>query len=116
MVALIAALVLTAPPRAVLSTPTGTVPLVMSSWCWNAHCGAPFSSAKKTATATRGGTVSVGLGFTPRHVRVAIAGRQVAAVTRGRVVSWAASRGGGVTVHATGPRGWVTYVGRLKVS
>jgi len=60
--------------------------------------------------------VSVGLGFAPRHVRVAIAGKQVTAVAHGRVISWAASRGGGVTVHATGPRGWVTYVGRLKVS
>ena len=116
MVALIAALVLTGPPRAVLSTPTGTVPLVISSWCWNARCGAPFSSSKKTATAARGSTVSVGLGFVPRHVRVAIAGKQVAVVARGRVISWAAARGGGVTVHATSPRGWVTYVGRLKVS
>ena len=116
VVALIAALVLVGPPRAVLSTPSGTVPLVMSSWCWNAHCGAPFSSAKKTAAAAHGSTVSVGLGFVPRHVRVAIAGRQVAVVTRGRIVSWAAARGGGVTVHATGPHGWVTYVGRLRVS
>ena len=60
--------------------------------------------------------MSVGLAFVPRHVRVAIAGKQVAVVTHGRVVSWAAERGGGVTVHATSPRGWVTYVGRLKVS
>ena len=60
--------------------------------------------------------MSVGLGFAPRHVRVAIAGKQVTAVAHGRVISWAASRGGGVTVHATGPRGWVTYVARLKVS
>ena len=29
--------------------------------------------------------------------------------THGREVSWAATRGGGLTVHATGPRGWVTY-------
>jgi hypothetical protein len=116
VVALVAALVLAGPPRAFLSTPSGTVPLVMSSWCWNAHCGAPFSGAKKTATAVRGSTVSVGLGFVPRHVRVAIAGKQVAVVTRGRVVSWAASRGGGVTMHATSARGWITYVGRLKVS
>jgi len=47
---------------------------------------------------------------------VAIAGKQVAVVTRGRAVSWPAGRGGGVTVHASGPHGWVTYVGRLKVS
>jgi hypothetical protein len=116
VVALVAALVLAGPPRAVLSTPSQTVPLVMSSWCWNGRCGAPFSTAKKTATATRGSSVSVGLGFVPRHARVAIAGKQVPVVTRGRVVSWAASRGGGVTVHVSGPRGWVTYVGRLKVS
>jgi hypothetical protein len=116
VVALIAALVLAGPPRASLSTSAGTVPLVLSSWCWNAQCGAPFSSARKAATAARGATVSVGLGFAPRHVRVAIAGKQVTAVLHGRVISWAASRGGGVTVHATGPRGWVTYVGRLKVS
>ena len=116
MVALVAALVLAGPPRATLSTPVASVPLVMSSWCWNARCGAPFSSAKKTASAARGATVSVGLGFVPRHVRVAIAGRQVSVVTRGRVVSWAAARGGGVTVHVTSPRGWVTYVGRLKVA
>jgi hypothetical protein len=92
------------------------VPLVQSSWCWNARCGAPFSSAKKTAKAARGATVSIGLAFVPRHVRVAIAGRQVSVVTHGRVVSWAAARGGGVTVHATSARGWVTYVGRLKVA
>src|SRR5690348_18422004 len=116
VVALIAALVLTGPPGASISTAAGTAPLVMSSWCWNAHCGAPFTTAKKTATAARGATVSVGLGFTPRHVRVAIAGKQVSVVTRGRIVSWAAGRGGGVPVHVTGPHGWVTYVGRLKVA
>lgn len=116
VVALIAALVLAGPPRATLSTAAGTVPIVQSSWCWNGHCGAPFSTAKKTARAARGGTVSVGLAFVPRHVRVAIAGRQVAVVTRGRIVSWAAGRGGGVTVHATSAHGWVTYVGRLKVA
>lgn len=116
MVALIAALVLAGPPRATLTTASGTVPLVMSSWCWNARCGAPFTAAKKTATASHGGLVSVRLGFVPRHVRVAIAGRQIAATSSGSAISWAAARGGGVTVHATGPHGWVTYVGRLKVS
>ena len=116
MVALIAALVLAGPPRATVSTSAGTVPLVMSSWCWNARCGAPFNTATKTAAATRGSLVSVRLAFVPRHVRVAIAGRQVAVTSSGRAISWPAARGGGVTVHATGPHGWVTYVGRLKVS
>jgi hypothetical protein len=116
VVALVAAVALAGPPKATLSTPSATVPLVLSSWCWNAHCGAPFSSSKKTASAARGSTVSVRLAFVPRHARVAIAGRQVTVTTSGRLVTWAAARGGGVTVHATGPRGWVTYVGRLKVS
>jgi hypothetical protein len=115
VVALVAALVLAGPPRATLSTASGTVPLVQSSWCWNARCGAPFSTAKKTARAARGATVSVGLSFVPRPVRVAIAGKPVSVAMHGRIVSWAAARGGGVTVHATSPRGWVTYVGRLKV-
>ena len=116
MVALIAAVVLAAPPKATLSTTSATAPLVLSSWCWNAQCGAPFSSSKKTVIAARGSTVYVRLGFVPRHLRVAIAGKQVAVSRSGRVVIWAAARGGGVTVHATGPRGWATYGARLKVS
>jgi hypothetical protein len=116
VVALIAALVLAGPPRATLATATVTAPLVMSSWCWNAHCGAPFSAAKKTAVVSRGSLVTVRLAFVPKHVRVAIAGKQVAVTSSGGAVSWPAARGGGVTVHATGPHGWVTYVGRLKVT
>jgi hypothetical protein len=116
VVALIAALMLAGPPKATLATTSGTVPLALSSWCWNTRCGAPFAATKKTARASRGSAVSIRLAFVPRHVRVAIAGKQVAAATSGRSVGWPASRGGGVTVHATGPHGWVTYVGRLKVS
>jgi hypothetical protein len=116
VVALIAALAFAGPPKATLSTASATVPLVLSSWCWSGRCGAPFAPAKKTATAARGSLVTVRLAFTPRHVRVAIAGRQVTVSISGRAVSWQAARGGGVTVHATSPRGWVTYVGRLKVS
>lgn len=116
MVALIAALALAAPPKATLGTASASVPLTISSWCWNARCGAPFAATKRVALASRGSLVFVRLGFLPRHVRVAIAGKQVAAARSGRVVSWSAARGGGVTVHATGPRGWVTYVGRLKVT
>jgi hypothetical protein len=45
VVALIAALVLAGPPRATLTTASGTVSLVISSWCWNTRCGAPFTTA-----------------------------------------------------------------------
>ena len=116
MVALIVALAFAGPPKATLSTASATVPLALSSWCWSGRCGAPFAPTKKAATAARGSLVTVRLAFTPRHVRVAIAGKQVVATTSGRLVSWQAARGGGVTLHATSPRGWVTYVGRLKVS
>jgi len=116
VVALIAALVLAGPPKATLSTPSATVPLNLSSWCWNSRCGAPFTATKRTASAARGSLVTVRLAFTPRHVRVAIAGKQVEVAVSGRAVSWSAARGGGVTVHATSPRGWITYVGRLKLS
>jgi hypothetical protein len=116
VVALIATLLLAGPPKATLATAAGTVPLALSSWCWNTHCGAPFAATRKTAVASRGSAVSVRFAFVPRHVRVAIAGKQVAATTSGRSVTWGASRGGGVTVHATGPHGWVTYVGHLKIS
>jgi hypothetical protein len=116
VVALLVALALVAPPKATLSTTHATVPLVLSSWCWNRHCVAPFSSAKKTASAAQGSTVFVRLTFAPKHVRVAIAGRQVTVTTNGTLVTWPASRGGGVTVHASSSHGWVTYVGHLKVS
>jgi hypothetical protein len=115
VVALVAALALAAPPKATLTTSSGTVPLTVSSWCWNAKCGAPFAASKRTALAARGSLVSVQLGFVPRHARVAIAGKQVKVSSSGRAISWPAARGGGLTVHVTSPRGWVTYVGRLKV-
>jgi len=115
VVALIAVLALAGPPKATISTTSSTVPLALSSWCWSSRCGAPFAPTKKTAAAVRGSVITVRLAFAPRHVRVAIAGKQVAVTTNGRLVSWQAARGGGITVHATGPRGWVTYVGRLKV-
>jgi hypothetical protein len=115
VVALVAALALAAPPKATLTTSSGTVPLTVSSWCWNAKCGAPFAASKRTALAARGSLVSVQLEFVPRHARVAIAGKQVKVTSSGRAISWPAARGGGLTVHVTSPRGWVTYVGRLKV-
>jgi hypothetical protein len=108
VVALVAALALAAPPKATLTTSSGTVPLTVSSWCWNAKCGAPFAASKRTALAARGSLVSVQLGFVPRPARVAIAGKQVKVSSSGRAISWPAARGGGLTVHVTIPRGGVT--------
>jgi hypothetical protein len=33
----------------------------------------------------------------------------------GSELSWRVTRGGGLTLHVTGPRGWVTYVGRIAI-
>jgi hypothetical protein len=44
-----------------------------------------------------------------------MAGTPVAVATRGGVLSWRVTRGGGVTLNVTGPKGWVTYVGRVRI-
>lgn len=115
MVALLIALVLAGPPKASLATGSAQVPLAISSWCWGARCGAPIAASPKPAVAARGSLVTVELAFVPRQVRVAVAGLPIAVTTRGRLVSWPARRGGGVTVRVTSARGWVTYVGRLRL-
>ena len=118
VVALIAALVLAGPPRATLSTAAGTVPLVHVVVVLERALRCPVLDGEEDGDGRAGSDwCRSGSAF----VAEARAGRdrgrsRSPSSTRGRVVSWAAARGGGVTVHATGPRGWVTYVGRLKVS
>jgi hypothetical protein len=108
-------LVAAGPPRAWLTTDAAHVPLAISSWCWGTRCGAPIAASTKVAPAPRGTLVRVDFGFVPTHAYVAIAGRRVIALTHGRELSWRAARGGGVTIRVTGGRGWVTYVGRIKL-
>jgi hypothetical protein len=115
VVALLVAVALAGPPKAKLVTGSGRSPLAISSWCWAARCGAPIAASTKAAVAVRGSLVSVDLAFVPTHARVAIAGQTVPATVHGRVLSWRATRAGGLTVHVTSPRGWVTYVGRLRL-
>jgi hypothetical protein len=55
------------------------------------------------------------LAFTPTRARLAVAGTPVAVSTHGGVLSWRAEHGGGVTLHVTGPHGWITYVGRIRL-
>jgi hypothetical protein len=115
MVALVAALVLAGPPRATIASGTVSVPLTVSSWCWRGHCGAPFSASSKTLVAAPGGLVSVQLAFVPKRVVLSVGGRSVALAVHGRILSWTARRGGGLTLRAVGSRGFVAYVGRLRV-
>ena len=115
MVALLIGLVLAGPPKATLTTGTGQFPLAISSWCWGVKCGAPIAASRKVATAHRGSLVTVEFAFVPKAVSVAVAGKRVTVVTHGYTASWRVQWGGGLTVHVTGGRGWVTYVGRLRL-
>ena len=103
------------PPAAYLNTGSAQVPLAISSWCWGARCGAPISASRRTAVAARGALVRVQLKFEPRRARIAVAGAPATVSTHGTELSFTARRSGGLTVSVTGARGWVTYVGRLRV-
>jgi hypothetical protein len=103
------------PPAAYLDTGSARVPLALSSWCWGPRCGAPISASKRVAVVKRGARLRVELAFVPSRTRLAIAGTPVAVATHGGELSWRAIRGGGLTLRATGPRGWVTYVGRVAI-
>jgi hypothetical protein len=115
VVTVLLALALASPPRATLSTGAAAFPLAVSSWCWAAHCGAPIAASTRTAVVSRGGLVRVDLSFVPSHVAVAVAGRPVAVSTSGHEVSWHAGVGGGLSLDATGAKGWVIYVARLRL-
>ena len=117
MLTAVVALVLAAsgPPRAWLTTDTAHVPLAISSWCWGTKCGAPIGASSKVAAAPRGSVVRVDLGFVVTSARVAIAGRAIPVERHGKSLTWRAGRGGGLTIRVTGGRGWVTYVGRIRL-
>ncbi len=103
------------PPGAYVSTATGHVPLAISSWCWGQRCGAPIGSSKKAAVVRRGTTVKAELGFSPTKISLAVVGHPVVTTTHGHEVTWRATRAGGISLRATGPRGWVIYVGRVAL-
>jgi hypothetical protein len=103
------------PPAAYLVTGRGRVPLAISSWCWAARCGAPIAASRRVAVAPRGTTVRIQLAFAPTQVRLEIGGVAVKPSLRGVDLTWRVNRGGGISLTATGVRGFVTYVGRLAV-
>jgi hypothetical protein len=55
------------------------------------------------------------LGFVPSRASVAVAGVREPATTRGREIAWPATHAGGMTINVRSPKGWVIYVGRLKL-
>ena len=116
MVALIALVgVFAWPPAAYVDTGARHVPLAVSSWCSGLRCGAPIAASQRTAVVRKGAVVHVVFRFDPTDVRVWIGAGRARATAHGHGVSWRATRAGGITVRAFSPRGWVTYVGRLRV-
>jgi hypothetical protein len=103
------------PPAAYLQAGPTRVPLAISSWCWGARCGAPISASTKVARVTKGSTIQVQLAFVPTRTRLAVAGVPVVFSRHGTVLSWRATRSGGLSLNVTGTHGWVTYVGRIAV-
>jgi hypothetical protein len=104
-----------APPAAYVDTGTAHVPLGITSWCWDARCGAPLGSTGKRVVVSRGTRVRVELKFEPVDATVNVAGGAAKPTTHGREVSWTATRGGGLTVYVKYARGWVIYSARLAL-
>ena len=108
-------LVAAAPPAAYVDTGSAHVPLAITSWCWDRRCGAPLGSTGKRVLVSRGAPVRVELTFEPIEATVHVGGGAAKPTTRGREVSWTATRGGGMTVYVKYQRGWVIYSGRLAL-
>ena len=104
-----------APPAAYVDTGSAHVPLGITSWCWDARCGAPLGSTGRRVLVTRGTPVRVELKFEPVAVTVNVAGARVKPATHGREVTWTATRAGGLTVNVKYLRGWVIYTARLAL-
>jgi len=108
-------LVAAAPPAAYVDTGTAHVPLGITSWCWDARCGAPLGSTGKRVLVARGAPVRVELKFAPVEATVNVAGGAARLTTHGREVSWTATRGGGLSLYVKYTRGWVIYSARLAL-
>jgi hypothetical protein len=116
LVAAVLALALIRPPAAYVDTGAAHVPLAISSWCWAARCSAPIAATQKVARVRRGAIVRIHLGFVPTQTVLAVGGARVKPTISGSELSWRASRGGGLSLTATGVRGFVTYVGRVALA
>ena len=102
-----------APPAAYVNTGSAHVPLAITSWCWDARCGAPLGPTTRRAFVHRGATVRLEVQFDALDANVSVGGAPARATTRGREVTWTASRTGGLTAYVKYRRGWVIYTARL---
>ena len=114
MLALVALLFAAAsPPPAYVDTGTAHVPLAITSWCWDARCGAPLGHTERQVVVSRGTPVKVELKFDAVDATVNVSGGRTTSTTRGREVIWTPTRGGGLTVNVHYKRGWVIYTAQL---
>jgi len=111
LVALLIAAV--APPAAYVDTGSAHVPLAITSWCWDAHCGAPLGPSSRRAFVRRGATLRLEVKFDALDANVSVGGAPVRASARGREVTWTATHTGGLTAYVKYRRGWVIYTARL---
>ena len=102
-----------APPGAYVDTGSAHVPLAITSWCWDARCGAPLGPSMRRAFVRRGATVRLEVQFEAVDANVSVGGASAHATARGREVTWTATRTGGLTAYVKYGRGWVIYSGRL---
>jgi len=115
LAALLVAVAPAAPPVAYVETGTTRVPLAITSWCWDARCGAPLAQAVRRVTLARGAAVRVELKLNALEATVTVGGTPARATLRGREVSFAAGRSGGISALVRYRRGWVVYTARLAV-
>ena len=110
---LLALLIAATPPPAYVDTGSAHVPLAITSWCWDMRCGAPLGPSSRRALVHRGATVRLEVKFDALDANVSVGGMSAHAVAEGRVVSWKATRAGGLTAYVKYRRGWVIYSARI---
>jgi hypothetical protein len=104
-----------APPAAYVDTGAAHVPLAITSWCWDARCGAPLGHTARRVVVSRGAPVRVALKFDAVDATVNVSGTRATSTVRGRQVTWKATHGGGLTVNVKFRRGWVIYSAQLAL-
>jgi hypothetical protein len=112
---LVAAVAAVHPPAAYVDTGRTRVPLAITSWCWDAHCGAPLGHSPRRVAVARGALVRVELNLAPTDATVTVGGVPAQETLHGREVSFPAIRTGGITAVVHYRRGWVVYSVRLVV-
>src|SRR3954471_4270606 len=109
LAALLLAVAPARPPAAYVDTGSARVPLAITSWCWDARCGAPLGVSARHVSVARGARVRIELGLAPTDATVTVGGIAAKTTVRVREVTFAAARGGGISALVHYRRGWVIY-------